>query len=366
MSNSSHPLNNGTDGDNSSPDPNGNSGRRTSKYLIRNDEVSKYVVLGWIGKGSISSVYKAENPTLDYHSPLRCVAFKRIPQQHTSIGTQESVILSLFKQSKYIVDHYGTFNMNGQLVLAFELLDWKRSLNLSGISPRSSINDNNNIGSISDRQTSLAKIALQLLLGVNDMHSKGFIHGDIKPTNIMFERGHRFRLKLIDLGNAVSLSTRSQYYEDFQIQSIGYRAPEILFGDEEFSEKIDIWSIGVVLFELYFNSLFKSQECEWTFIRHTQLHHIITVLSEYLGPADFYKNRGKFWKEEYSYSRVNSQKKFLLKASFDHDPEDTTNLCDFIIKLMDVNHINRLSATDALKHPFLKETLLGEWGDVLF
>jgi serine/threonine protein kinase len=92
------------------------------------------------------------------------------------------------------------------------------------------------------RQAALRKVASQVLLGVSLLHDKmGYIHADLKPENILKCRNGTLyqrcalkvvspgsmRLKLIDLGNAVPIDRTSLYYNDFEIQSVHYRAPEV-------------------------------------------------------------------------------------------------------------------------------------------
>jgi serine/threonine protein kinase len=90
------------------------------------------------------------------------------------------------------------------------------------------------------RQNALRKVATQLLLGLSVLHDQlGYIHADMKPENILRCRGCRslltglisvspsMKLKLIDLGNAMPLNRKNIYYDDFEVQSIHYRAPEV-------------------------------------------------------------------------------------------------------------------------------------------
>ena len=92
------------------------------------------------------------------------------------------------------------------------------------------------------RQVALRKVALQLLLGLSVLHDQmGYIHADLKPENILRCRGgtavndcsdnlgsaSSIKLKLIDLGNALPIERTNIYYDDFEVQSIHYRAPEV-------------------------------------------------------------------------------------------------------------------------------------------
>eukprot|EP00904_Undaria_pinnatifida_P004405 jgi/Undpi1/13966/HiC_scaffold_9.g03617.m1 len=129
-------------------------------------------------------------------------------------------------------------------------------------------------------------VALQLLSAVHLLHSNGVIHADIKPLNILlgseaeegvggrggggdpalrvdeFMRGRagrggggrecspsRVTVKLCDFGSAIHKSEACLYYGDFDIQTLAYRAPEVLMGCP-FGPPIDTWSTGVILLEL--------------------------------------------------------------------------------------------------------------------
>ena len=58
-----------------------------------------------------------------------------------------------------------------------------------------------------------------------------------------------FEVNLGDFGNSCHMSEVSKFYQDFNLQSLPYRSPEVLLG-VPFGSQIDIWSLGVVLLEL--------------------------------------------------------------------------------------------------------------------
>lgn len=109
-----------------------------------------------------------------------------------------------------------------------------------------------------DQQTAL-EITHSLLLAVKQANLHFFVHRDIKPSNIMFKTSHKTgkRIwKLIDFG-------LSEDFTDFSVRSlmkdrtgtVCYMAPEIL--DPEitqgvYNQQVDLFSIGVVLFEMFF------------------------------------------------------------------------------------------------------------------
>jgi serine/threonine protein kinase len=57
------------------------------------------------------------------------------------------------------------------------------------------------------------------------------------------------RVRLGDFGNALHISELPQYFEEYEIQSMPYRAPEVLLG-LRFNSAIDVWSLGIMLIEL--------------------------------------------------------------------------------------------------------------------
>lgn len=81
------------------------------------------------------------------------------------------------------------------------------------------------------------------------MHSKGVSHRDIKPDNIMINRG-RQKIKIIDFGIAKKMIVRRQKVDMLTITgTLFYRAPEMFLGGG-YNEKVDVWAAGVTLWEV--------------------------------------------------------------------------------------------------------------------
>ena len=92
-----------------------------------------------------------------------------------------------------------------------------------------------------------------LLLHVNELHSKQFIHRDLKLENIMLiEGGKPFDIKLIDFGLACKLGPDESIECSRLYGSREYIAPESVgtHGFHKYSRKSDIWQCGVVLYIL--------------------------------------------------------------------------------------------------------------------
>jgi len=96
--------------------------------------------------------------------------------------------------------------------------------------------------------TDVACIFVQICLALDHIHQKGILHRDVKPANIFFTR--RGMVKIGDFGF-------SKHYDETVSNQVGqtlcgtpyYLAPEMWLG-ERYSKKADMWSAGIVLFEM--------------------------------------------------------------------------------------------------------------------
>ena len=87
------------------------------------------------------------------------------------------------------------------------------------------------------------RIFRQVCDGVEYLHTKNIIHRDIKPENILID--HKGDVKLCDFGwSAVNRPSRKTFCGTYE-----YMAPEI-FENKKYNHKVDIWSLGILLFEL--------------------------------------------------------------------------------------------------------------------
>jgi serine/threonine-protein kinase ULK/ATG1 len=91
------------------------------------------------------------------------------------------------------------------------------------------------------------KIFRQLLNAFKSLNENHILHRDVKPNNIFFKSGN---LKLADFG----FCKRLKNFDDLTQTSLGsplYMAPEVLNG-EVYDTKADVWSVGIVLYEMLF------------------------------------------------------------------------------------------------------------------
>ena len=111
-------------------------------------------------------------------------------------------------------------------------------------------------------------IAKQVLISLKYLHSLHLIHCDLKPENILLKSISNAEVKVIDFGSSNFVYDSSSSY----IQSRSYRAPEVIMGCN-YDYKIDIWSLGCILAELYSKTvLFQSDSV------HSLLARVIGII----------------------------------------------------------------------------------------
>ena len=101
----------------------------------------------------------------------------------------------------------------------------------------------------------LRAMMLQVCDGLAEAHAKGIIHRDLKPENLFCETDPNGRvvLKIVDFGVSKQLSGRRLRAQTNPGESVGspqYMSPEQITAPSEVDARTDIWSLGVVMYEL--------------------------------------------------------------------------------------------------------------------
>lgn len=89
-----------------------------------------------------------------------------------------------------------------------------------------------------------------ICLAVNFLHSQGVIHRDLKPSNIFMSDCPESRVKIGDFGLAIEKGSQKRLRGSPGLGTPTYASPEQTRG-EVFDEKTDIYSLGIILFELF-------------------------------------------------------------------------------------------------------------------
>jgi len=155
----------------------------------------------------------------------RTVAIKAVPEQRSA--KHEIKMLRVASQHPCIVEVYDAFIVNHVQYTVMELMPGGSALDLA-----------QGMGGIHDRIA--AGILCQVLTGLQHLHSKGIVHRDIKPDNILMT--HEGKAKISDLG--LSSRLEDQKGKPTAVGTFIYFAPEV-FESEKQGRAADIWAIGV-------------------------------------------------------------------------------------------------------------------------
>jgi len=93
----------------------------------------------------------------------------------------------------------------------------------------------------------------QLLNGVHYMHKNKVIHRDLKASNLLINRNGE--LKIADWGLARSWNSGMKRLTN-KVITLWYRPPELLLGMVDYTTKIDMWSVGCIIAEMFRRSAF--------------------------------------------------------------------------------------------------------------
>ena len=223
--------------------------------IIINDHISyRYKILDCLGKGAYGDVIKVK----DYkYNKIRAIKlFNNIyhytKEQNNKLFSSELEILELLylRFNKRKNEELFTLFYNDNEFRNFNYITFKLYCgNL--YQDRKRIRDS----SINDKIIIIKDVLNALLFLTNE--SPKIIHGDIKPENILFKSDDSFHIVLGDFGLSVILKNDYKKYTKL-IQTRWYRSPEIIY-KIPFNEKIDIWSLGCIIYELIASRpLFKS------------------------------------------------------------------------------------------------------------
>ncbi|KAF2876455.1 kinase-like domain-containing protein [Massariosphaeria phaeospora] len=91
------------------------------------------------------------------------------------------------------------------------------------------------------------KIFTQLVGAVSYVHNKSCVHRDLKLENILLDKHEN--VKLVDFGFTREYEGKSNYLQTW-CGTMCYSAPEMLKGEKYAGEKVDVWSLGIILYAL--------------------------------------------------------------------------------------------------------------------
>jgi tetratricopeptide (TPR) repeat protein/predicted Ser/Thr protein kinase len=194
-------------------------------------------IIGLLGKGGMGAVYKARQPALD-----RFVALKILPPTaaegpgFSERFSREARALARLNHANIVAVHdFG--RVDG---FAFFVMEYVDGLNLRQLEQA---------GRLSPREA--LQIVPQICAALQFAHDEGIVHRDIKPENILIDK--KGRVKIADFGIAKIMGHEAGVGVTETKHTIGtphYMAPEQVEKPETVDHRADIYSLGVVFYEM--------------------------------------------------------------------------------------------------------------------
>ena len=200
------------------------------------DDINKYLTLSevFLGRGGTGIVREAHNDKGEKFA-IKTV-WKSDVEQNTFFKKEIEISLTLNHPS--IVKCNTIYEDANTIHFVLQLIDGGDLFDHIIHSPKRKLNDNEAMD-----------ILEQILQALHYLHDEmGIVHRDIKPENfLMYNDKGRNKIKLIDFGFATYAKNLEFMTE--QIGTPNYSAPEI-FEDKPYTNKVDIWSAGIVLYNM--------------------------------------------------------------------------------------------------------------------
>jgi casein kinase II subunit alpha len=186
----------------------------------------------------------------------------------------------------------------------------------------------------------------EIMRGLDYCHSKGVMHRDLKPGNVMIDVTKR-KVRIIDWGLAEYYHKNMDY--NVRVATRHYKGPELLVDYRTYDYSLDMWSLGWMLAGMIFQQdpFFKGKD------NKDQLVKIVKIL----GYTEFkvYCAKYDIVVEPKMKEKLSKYKKAIPWEEFVNSKNQhlvNDEAIDFLNKLLWFDHYDRLLPKEAFSHPY--------------
>lgn len=294
-----------------------------STFTFGND-IRRFQRMQTLGEGAYGKVYKVRDIT---NNTLAAMKKSLISMEEEGIPTSTMREICLLRQLSHpgIVILQDVIMTDKSLYLIFELLDQDLRKFLDS-----------QVAHLSE--TIIKRLLVQILRAIHYCHANRIIHRDLKPQNLLLDSNSNIKIADFGLSRAFQMPIRP--YTN-SVQTLWYRAPEILLGLKVYTTAIDIWSIGCIFAEMVTGvPLFPGSKYP------DQLYAIFRIL----GTPNEENWPGVTRLPDYlpDFPKWNTLQMRDLLPNLSSDGQN------LISKMLSMDPSKRISAYDCLQHPYLQ------------
>lgn len=195
----------------------------------------------------------------------------------------------------------------------------------------------------------------QLMRALQYCHSQGIMHRDVKPQNIMFDPELK-KLRLIDWGLAEFYFPRNRY--NIHVASRHFKAIELLVDYQCYDYSVDIWGFGVTMASIILDKM--------PYFAGSDDFDMVAKICQVLGRNDLYSYLNKYGIQmpEKMAKKLNrcpkERQNITPKISSKDENSQVAKLyspeaIDLINRCLRYDHMERITADEALEHPYFKD-----------
>lgn len=193
----------------------------------------------------------------------------------------------------------------------------------------------------------------ELLKALDFCHSRGVMHRDVKPHNVMIDHSRR-QLRLIDWGLAEFYHPGQEY--NVRVASRYFKGPELLVDFQEYDYSLDLWSVGCMLASMTFR--------KEPFFHGSDNYDQLVKIARVLGTDDLFEYLDKYQIDlDPQYDEILGRyqrrpwSRFVTKENQHLVTSESLDLLDHLLRY---DHATRLTAKEAMAHPFFEPVRVAE------
>lgn len=313
--------------------------RRRSLWKGCRDFNKYYELLNKISEGSFGCVYRGRSRETGKIIALKSFKRPKVLESEgfLTAGLREISSLLTLRHPNVIEVVEMAVDTEDKVYMVMEYIEHELGVLLKNNKPEFSLSEKK-------------RLILQILEGVAAMHEKCFFHRDLKTANLLYSNDGV--VKICDFGLAKKIVTDRH---TSKVATLWYRAPELLMKESHYGAAVDIWSVGCIMGEILTGKPLFNSDSELA-----ALQNICNLVGT---------PKQDEWPEFYGLLKAQEITNFpnysarwrtvfpLPSRSFDPGALTAAGL-DLIKGLLTMNPQHRITAVEALNHPYFKESPL--------